>query len=267
MSAVPQQCIKVYHEVEKDFITFGAMMQNGEKLSNNINKGLFIVFERFISFFTKEIATIQKDNAHNLPKDFQALTEIAKSIIIDFGARERRKYMSAAYRNREGLQLSVNPKGFNHAISIAGGFIAGTVINKDLGKKIRNIIQSTMWDLLEVCDQSLLGLNSLIDVYRARIERKDLPEFSESKLRIKTEEKYTWGERIELSESVEEIKLTLTRKYFNTEFEARIVTKSKDLYLTLREHLHKLRTTNNVEEVKREFQAAKSKYMDAQKLD
>lgn len=263
---MPQQCLKVFLEVERDYITLSVMAQDGEAISNVVNKALFAVFEEFIEHFRREVDLIIKKHPHLTQEDVSKLKNIVEGIITEFGARERRKYMGAAYKNREGLKINTSFRGIGDFVSKASTTVISVFADKELSRKMKVIQQATMLDLLEVCDQSLLGLNSLIDVFRSRIENIALPNFDEQRLVVKQDnDRYYWEERLKVSECVEEIKSTLCRRYLDHEIQLRLQANVENLFDSLRNSLNKLQSPEaNIQAISSEFKEISNRYKLAQ---
>lgn len=224
------------------------MAKGPEKLANNVNKGIFLIFDHFISYFYREIEKI-KDLRMKMPKaerhitDAQAdkLESIVRGIIQDFGARERRTYMASAFRNRSAIKVNVNFHGTKDFALFLFHLSKRVFSPRKAIAEIKAVYMSTMNDLIEVCDQSLLGLVSLIDVYRARMLNKPIPDFNPNDLQpLSDDHDYLYGERVRYSALIDEMKLALIRKYFDHEIQARVVKDTGNYFKTIKDSFNEL---------------------------
>lgn len=88
--------------------------------------------------------------------------------------------------------------------------------------KVKDVYHNALHELLEVCDESLLGLTSIIELYEIIRNDKELQPFDYSKLIAKTDDlSISQYSRI-IFRAAENLKRSITRKYFYEEVRTRL---------------------------------------------
>lgn len=279
VNAVPHQCVQTYHDVENE-LEPGVMAKGAERVANNVNKNIFLIFDHFISYFQREAKKIRDErdrlSAAGAPgiTDVVAnrLDEIIAGIIDEFGARERRVYINAAFENRLKIKINFSVNKTTDFIKVLYQLGKTAVDAKQVIADVKSVYQSTMKAQLEICDKSLIGLISLIDVYRERMLNKPYQKFNPNVLNpIKTNaEDYSHDERVEYVRHIEHMKAALVRKFFNYEIEGRLYKNIKNFYAETREHIKHLREARTIEkarEIRESFKNMEKKFISVHALE
>lgn len=239
-------------------MTLPAITLGPEKLANSINRSLYSVFDQFLTYFHDQLKEIQQervaDTKVELTPEEKQLSDIVEGIIDEFGARERRKFMVAAFTSHSRCPINLNITSFNDFIKTIA-ILGHTAIDfKQALADIRDVYQSALMAVMDICDQSLLGLVALIDVYRSRMLKTAFKTFDPASLNPKPAKhekphNYTYDERIEYGAQLDEMKLAMTRQYFNFEIQAQIVKKTSNFYSYTQMLINKLDDAKNEEDI------------------
>lgn len=192
------------------------------------------------------------------------LTDIVKGIIDEFGARERRTYMVAAFTNRARIDINFNVRGIDDLFKTLAILGRRAVDMDQAVAEIKEVYAAAMTSVMAICDQSLLGLVSLIDVYRARMLNIPIERFDVSTLKPHSgiKHNYTYDERLKYAGHLDQMKLSIVRQYFNHEVEARLLKGIGNYYSYVQKQIGAINTADEkaLDRIEQEFNAFKTMY-------
>lgn len=225
MQATPHECLEIYHQLCLQMNIMN-VLRGPVRVANNLNKALYLIFGRFVSYFNHKLDEIDKVPAAE-GVDSDRLKRIGGEVMKEFEAPERRMYTQWSFDVREkAIDNIVIPKSWRSALVT---LMYKLTAEPELIKKMRNAVKDARLELLELCDQSLTGFQSLLYAYQWYRLGKPVPDFDISRINIKSpNEKYTVDERDELSGVVDEMKETVATKYFYHEISVRMKRKERD---------------------------------------
>lgn len=137
--------------------------------------------------------------------------------------------------------------------------------------KIKRIYHESMLESLEECDQSLIGLMSLVDVYRSRLFNEPYPDkidIRPFKMQspLQHQRRFKTEKLVELAMNVENMKIFLARKYFDYLVEDRMVKNKGDFYMYTKNIFEKIDAIEDddetkLNEIRAEFEAYHTEYV------
>lgn len=196
-----------------------AILHGPQKVANNLNKGLYLIFGRFVQYFYRKLDEIDAGGTPTAKQ--KQLRAVAIEVMNEFEAPERRLYIQKAFDHRVKITDSVIlPKSFKGSI---GKLIHVFTVEPGLLKRMRTMIKEMRLELLEICNQSLSGFQSFIYAYQNFRLDKKIPDFNIDKINKVGPNEYTLDDRDILSGLIEELKETVGQKYFHFEMEIRMM--------------------------------------------
>lgn len=206
MSAERHQCIKLYQAVERN-MSAGAILYGAEKVANDMNRSLYQFYERIAAYFHKVLDDLEHMNKAKL-------LPTLKNMLAEYAALGRRHFMAGAFSTRSKVSTS------GDILSLSGIMGLWNNISLNPAKALKNMLagyHKTMDVLLEICDQALLALMSLVDSYKLSSEAQP-HTFDPTMLDVQeTPGTFTYDERLNLSVAIEKMKVAISN--IHTTFE------------------------------------------------
>lgn len=201
-------------------------MKGADHLAHNVNKALYLIFQRFNDYFYKTVDDLDKEaiGKSQINEEHQVkLRAVATEVMEEFNAKERRVYIDEAFHLPNLIKDNVTlKKGLNVRLQVIAIFQFFSVTAKSI-RNLREMIKDLRLKLLDVCDQSLLGFQQMIESYKIHRGLRKMPDSLALKFHPEIEgHRYSLDNQDDLVELAEQSKEYAVLKYFVREIQVRL---------------------------------------------
>lgn len=210
------------------------VLKGPDHVAHNVNKALYLIFERFNMYFYQTVDQLDKEAYASFKAMSPAeqpgaaatqkkLRDVATEVMEEFNARERRIYTQEAFRTRNMVKENITLKrGMDmrlHALAMFRYFS----VKASAIRNFREMLKNLRMKLLDICDQSLMGFQQMIESYKIHSGLRPLPRSMANEFHVNpVGKRYTLDDQDNFSELAEETKEETVLKYFVKEMHIRL---------------------------------------------